>query len=245
MTLTFYKDNTEIMSQCVLWWQGRDQTTTGFPILPSGVTATPAGTWANDLSLGNNKTLKTFNGSTNYISLTDNDAWAMFEGDFTIMGWFRFPNRSQHHPILLQSPHGGAYWQYLVVSNGNIQLSGYAVDGSATVNFYYYYYYPTVDNVWYHISIQRYGTACLAHVNGISQTVSTEQAWRNTSNFASPLIIGANIPYLNYINGNIKDLMIWKGRALTQPEIKLLMQLTNPNTGREFELLYPGQRGVE
>ena len=230
MTLTYYKDNSELFTSCVLWWQGRDQTSLGFPILPAGVTATPAGSWT-DNTTGVTRSVKNFDGSTNYISLSDNDAWAMFEGDFTITGWFRLPNRSRHYGILSQALHGGAYWCYLFNTNGNIQLTGYAVDGSGVVNFAYYCSCPTNDNTWYHIVIQRYGTLCLIYINGVSQSVATAQTWRNTSNFASPLVIGNNISYNDYLNGNIKDLMIYKGRALTQPEIKLLMNRTHPITG--------------
>ncbi len=224
-----------LLKDCVLWAPlqhsaGVSGDIDEFPIIPSGVTVTNNGTFTK-MSLGNNKQVLNFDGSTNYVSLTDNDAWAMFEGDFTITGWFRFPNRTQHYGILSQAPNKGAYWCYLFNSNGNVQLTGYAVDGSAVINFHHFCNCPTDDNIWYYVSIQRYGTSCLIYINGVSQSVTTGQTWRNTSNFASPLIIGSNIPYNYYLNGNIKDLMIYKGRALTQPEIKLLMNRTHPITG--------------
>jgi hypothetical protein len=52
MTLTRYSGAyEELFRNCILHWTGRDQTITGFPIIPTGVTVTPAGTFANDLNV--------------------------------------------------------------------------------------------------------------------------------------------------------------------------------------------------
>lgn len=234
MTLEFFKDNQELMSQCVLWWQGRDQTTTGFPILPSGVTATPAGTWANDLSLGNSKTLKTFNGSTNYISLTDNAAWYFGTGDCTICFWI-YPNAmtgaimGQYADLYIKS--------FLVLNTNRItwriyeSSSSLLEKNSGTIG----------SGAWYHVAFVRSNGYIFAVTNGVQGSSTAITA--AVTDMAVPFTIGqVNASYANCM---LKDVLIWKGRALSQPEIKLLMQLTNPNTGREFELLYPGVRGVE
>ena len=76
MTLTIYNSQySELFANCVMWWTGRDTSILGFPIIPSGVTPTTGGTFSSDLNLGNNITLKTFNGSSNYITLTN--SWIM------------------------------------------------------------------------------------------------------------------------------------------------------------------------
>jgi len=244
MTLTFYKDNTEIMSQCVLWWQGRDQTTTGFPILPAGVMVTPSGTWANDLSLGNNKTLKTFNGSTNYISLTDNDAWYFGTSPVTICCWIKSPTIPVIRYLIWQQTDRNNTFE---VSLGN----GYTRCASVVSGSYIFDINSgsgsIASNTWYHITFIRSGSSQVIYIDGIQKgTTATSSA--ALINFTGPFYIGYEpngygIPS-SYWYGNVKDLMIFKGRALTQPEIITLMRLTEPGK-RDIIPILPGIRGVE
>ena len=70
---------------CVLWFRGK--TTSDFPIIPSGVSVTPSGTWSNPVTLNNKRNLITFNGSSDYISIQDSNALELGSNDFTICWW--------------------------------------------------------------------------------------------------------------------------------------------------------------
>lgn len=240
MTLGFYKDNQELFRSCVMWFQGYNQTNLGFPILPEAVTVTPNGSFTTT-SLGNNKSVVNFDGSTNYISLTDNDAWACFDANFTIAMWVKFSSIASIRRLIGQYTDSSNYWQI----TWNNSLNQFTTNGmiSGTSNFSYTCPHTAAADTWYHFVLQRSGSSCLMYINSISQTVTTTQAFRNTTNVAAPLAIGLASESL--YSGNIKDLMIFKGRTLTQAEIKNVMVKTHPVTGDPyFYPLYSGIRGI-
>ena len=238
MTLSFYRDYQELFQNAVLWWQGVDETTTGFPIIPTGVTATPAGTWTKD-DLGTNKSVMKFDGSTNYISLLDDVAWAMFEGDFTIAGWFNFSSVSVLNAIMGQKADENNKW-FIYTNNATNTIIILGISGGTT-NFYYNCPFTPIASTWYYITIIRSGSTCLMYIDGVNKTVTATQAWRNTTNIAAVLAIGNADSGGAYTHGNIKDLLIYKGRALDLPTLTTIMRKTNPasETG-----LYPIQPGV-
>jgi len=247
MTLTrFSGAYDEIFKNCVIWWTGRDQTITGFPIIPAGVTVTPAGTFANDLNLGTNTIVKTFDGSTNSISLTDSTAWNIFEADFTITGWVKattLPSATSR-TICGQQIITGSNTDYWYLDIFNASQLGITLKGkvSSAFTFSYYAYYAFNADTWYHFTIQRSGTSCIVMIDAVSQSVGIEQAWTGTTDIAQPLFIGRSTAFMY---GNIKDFMIFT-RALSQAEIMLVMRKTNPVSGQDnFYPTLSGIRGVE
>ncbi len=220
-----------LLKDCVLWAPlqhsaGVSGDIDEFPIIPSGVTVTNGGTFTKS-SLGNNKSVLNFDGSTNYISLSDNDAWAFWDSNFTVGMWFR--KNTTHNTIFIkQTTDLNNQITFWYISSSN-QISLYIKVNGIENASYVWNFTPSL-NVWYHFTIVRSGSTCLIYINGNPQTPSTiYQAFRNTSNIGAVLRIGSDL--VNYHNGNIKDFMIFKGRALTQPEIKLLMNRTHPITG--------------
>jgi len=89
---------------------------------------------------------------------------------------------------------------------------------------------------WYYITVVRSGTDCLIYINAVFNFTTVIVAFGTIPNYAAPLTIGMTSPLTAFHNGNIKDLMIFT-RALSLPEIKLLMNRTHPVTG---EGLIPG-----
>lgn len=221
-----------LLDKCVLYFTGQKSGALfgefdEFPIIPSGVTVTNNGTFTKT-DLGNNKSVLNFDGSTNYISLTDNDAWALYLGPFSVGFWIQFANISNHCRIFSQrvdaNNNAAIGWN----TTNTITIYG-TVAGVITFS-YQCPLTPTI-GTWYHIVVERSGSDCLIYINGTPQTVTITTAWSSTdTNIAASLTIGQYASSL-YMNGNLKDLMIWKGRALTQPEIKLLMNRTHPITG--------------
>lgn len=244
MTLTKYSGQyEELFSNCVLWFTGYNQTNLGFPILPAGVTVTPNGTWTNDLNLGNGKSVETFDGSTNYISLTDNDAWDIINTNaFSICGWFRLSSLITSR-ICSQGTTSNDYWRVSWGSTNVLQIMG-GVGSVEAIN----YRAPLIASVgtWYYFTIVKSsgipGTFNL-YINGVLLTTTILTAYTGaTYSLNDPFSVG----YHNtiYWFGNIKDFMIFKGRALTQSEITTLMRLTEPGK-RDITPILPGIRGVE
>ena len=219
-----------LFSNCVLWWDGENETVDGFPIIPSEVTPTPAGTWSNPLDLGTNKIIKTFDGSTNYIMLSDNAAWNIQPDDFTLMGWFRFDAINKNQTLMGQHTEAGGADNYMFLgwypTSNIIYFEGKA---GGTVNWNYTAPLTASATTWYHIVVIKSGTSCLMCVNGSAISVTVGQAWRNTTDLSGYWIIGRSTA--TYLKGNIKDLLIYKGRALSLPEIKLIMNRTHPIAG--------------
>ncbi len=197
-----------------------------FPIIPSGVTVTNNGSWTKS-DLGNNKSVLVFDGSTNYISLTDDVAWDIYDGDFTISAWVKFSSVSVSNGVFGQRVDLNNYVALRWITDSNvILLNGYS---GGTVNFNYTCPFTPIANIWYYLVIMKSGSACLMYIDDINQTVTELQAWRNTTNIAAPLTVGLG-GAVN-MSGCIYDLRIYKGRALTLPEIKLLVKITHPVTG--------------
>ena len=197
-----------------------------FPIIPSDVTVTNNGTWTKT-DLGNNKSVLNFDGATNVISLSDDVAWDLYSADFTVCGWIQFNAISTEHPIYCQFVDATHYATvYFHGSNHKMCLLGVTPDA-------YFDYEGTfstrVTGQWYHFAVIRSGSSCLMYEDGVSKSVLENNAWTGTMSLAAPLTIGQD--YVYFHNGQMKDLLIYKGRALTVPEIKLIMNRTHPITG--------------
>jgi hypothetical protein len=84
------------------------------------------------------------------------------------------------------------------------------------------------------------------YLNGSGLTVGINTAWSGTLTTGSELHIGRsydthNTAGLRYNQGNLKDLMMFT-RALTVPEIKQIITLSQPITGRND--FYPTLNGI-
>ena len=199
-------------------------------------------TWTKD-DLGNNKSVLNFDGSTNYISLTDNDAWYFGTGDFSISFWVKityFPSSAWLTIIGQKTSYdSNASWviTYQTYNNSSVDsflLSTYG-DGVTQDIDYWRISQASLLNTWAHIVIVKTGTTAKLYRDGTLISAVENALSSNIYNSTAPLIIGASSysgTYNNFLYGQLKDLMIWKGRVLTQAEIKLLMNRTHPITGR-------------
>jgi len=214
-----------LFRNCILWYTGELSTSDAFPIIPAGVTVTPAGTFENPLDLGNNKSIVTFNGSTNYLSLADNDAWDFVNSNFSGSFWIRLGSISQSADFLYQFQESSYY--YLFYWNHAYNRLAITCHEGDTYRFSYYCEPSFSTNTWYHIVIMRYNDTCIMYINGISKTITTLTAFNDSVALAGSFVIGHEAYYLN---GNIKDLMIFN-RTLTEAEIVEIMIHTNPASG--------------
>jgi len=101
------------------------------------------------------------------------------------------------------------------------------IEGKVSSNTTFSYSCPLTPTIgtWYHIVVERSGSSCLMYIDKVSQTVTESTAWSATeTNIASTLNIGgANSEFMN---GSIKDLIIFKENALSTDQISLIYDET-------------------
>lgn len=224
-----------LLKDCVLWAPlqhsaGVSGDIDEFPIIPSGVTVTNSGTFTKT-SLGNNKSVLNFDGSTNYISLTDVASWDFdLNQDFTISFWAKYVAGPPYPTIVCTCPGTAASAGWMTSIGYEYRFSFYATTGTSSWNI------CNVTSIiswtsgqWYHFMIVRKDNVITLYRD---MTQTAQATVPNAITSSNTLKIGYDGAQSNtYHNSNIKDLMIWKGRALTQSEIKLLMNRTHPETG--------------
>jgi len=207
-----------------------------FPIIPSGVTVTSAGSWTKSGQVNGNKLLN-FDGSSNYISLSDNAAWDFWNEACSLTCWVKFGNISNSF-IFIKQATDASNWYAVYWAPSSLLFQRYisaANNGNHSIAFS-----PSLDT-WYHVAFTKTagGSAPIIYMNGMSQTITSPVVQSDTvTTFTGPFTIGGHST--GFSNGVIKDLMIWKGRALSQLEIITIMNRTSPYAITNW---YPDQQG--
>lgn len=193
----------------------------GFPILPDGVTVTPSGTFAvQKLKTGLN--CYKFDGSTNYISLSDHDAWFFQNADFTICGWINLSVVTGIKVLCSQITSPQTYFEIVYNATGT-KLSFTQYVTNVSKGSFYCTFAPTV-NQQYFITIIRLSSTCKMYINCVDTPVTTSTAFADVSNLTGAFYIGYDTA--DFMNGNIKDLMIFKGNALSLDQLGAIMEET-------------------
>jgi len=142
-----------------------------------------------------------FNGSTDYLSITNSASLNPGTGNFTLECWFYMPTLPTNASIY----RGNANGVELYLDGSNKLNVGYAgVSGLLTD--------PTalLPNQWYHAAVVRSGSILSLYKNGIAVTSAT-----NSTNFvASTANLVGNNAGVYYFNGYIADLRMVIGAAL-------------------------------
>jgi hypothetical protein len=150
-----------------------------------------------------------FNGSSDYLLISDNTSLQFGSGDFTIESWIYNTTTSEQYVYARTASTGAGTifginstgkWVGAVSTNGTSNIS---VASSASVT----------TNTWVHLALTRNGTTLTLWVNGVSagtNTVTGALHNPSTSNY-----IGAAFAtsLLGYVNGYVDDLRITKGYA--------------------------------
>jgi len=215
---------------CVLWYRGK--TTTDFPILPSGTSATPTGTFGT-ISLDNQRTVTSFINSNNIISVTNNTDYDFGNSPFTICLW-SYPISTSGDFVIGIARDSRTYSPYFIYGNNNYPNSGdvsfnlYASNNGTSYNLISGLNFGVgTRNKWYFLVMVRrsngYIYCSCNDISGSNQNLGT-------SSFAAgnnPLLIGSD--GTTYRNQGVKDLMIFKGVELSTDQLSYIY-----NTSKKY-----------
>lgn len=160
-----------------------------------------------------------FNGSSDYLSFSDNAAFELGSGDFTLEAWVNFsalPASNGHQATIFSKWGGGtsqSYEFYLYNNAGTQQIYfTYSLNSTSSTNVGVNWT-PTV-GVWYHVACVRSGSNLFFFVNGTQQG-STGSISGTIADNASTLQIGTfNNTANTFLNGYLSNARMTKGGAL-------------------------------
>lgn len=148
-----------------------------------------------------------FNGTTDYLGVAANTAFALGTGDFTVE-YFIYGTSWSTGPVMIDMRlNGGSASGYsdYITSGGKFSLywsNATQYTSTATLSV----------GTWYHIAVARQGTSLRVFINGALDGTIT-----NSTNFTDNTVrIGANTNATpgNYLNGYLSNVRLTKGQAL-------------------------------
>jgi len=187
-----------------------DSSTNNFTITRNGNTTqgtfTPYGSnWSNY-----------FNGTTDYLSLSDNTALEPGSSDLTWEMWINTTNSTQYATLYSRTPASFATGMWSL-------MMSLASSTAGDVGLYVADYNPSApllqttgvnvrDGAWHHIAVVRNGSAWTLYVDGTSRATGT---WAGSVvDIAGGPNIGRDQFYGRYFNGYISSLRVVKGTAV-------------------------------
>lgn len=206
----------------------------GFPILPDGVTVTPNGTFAVE-KMKDGRNIWAFNGSDNYITFGANNNLTYFgTNDFTLCAWVYSSvfNSATMRIFGISDYNAANIWWSLGVGYNSAWGGGNAINFAVTTGNNVYADLSAANvltnNAWNHVALVVRNKLPEMYCNGARVTVTSNSIPANYSfNATSSLYIGnsrSNVSEL--LNGYLKDVMIFKGKALTQDQVAAIMKET-------------------
>ena len=151
-----------------------------------------------------------FDGSGDYLQISDSTDFTMGSGDYTIEGWFYSKDVSATRRFYGQRASDASESQFLLETNSSAVLSyyffiggtSYQVEGSALAA-----------NRWYHIAVTRSGNVHTLYVDGTSVATRTQSG--SLDDRAQPFSIGRQGNYTSdTFSGYISNLRVCKGHAV-------------------------------
>lgn len=152
-------------------------------------------------------------GTTDGTSVPDSADWTYGTGNFCMDAWVRFNSVASSSMLFEQFGDGNNFVQYYL-DNGASQVS-FIVKGASVVLADYDWAETFSTNTWYHLEIDRIGTALTFYKDGVSQsaTVNTAIGSNSMPNVAGALGVGSRNDGDVGTNGWIDEPHILKGAA--------------------------------
>jgi hypothetical protein len=175
-----------------------------------------------------------FNGSSQYLTVTSSTAFDFGSGNFTIEGWFYAISKPVQHQAIIQkgSPTTNnaydwrLYWgdtsnNEIWFDCGAFSFSGFATSNNLTLN------------AWNHIAVVRSGSSAYMFLNGQSAYGATTASGSINNTYSTVVLGAANLGGAGqtYFYGNMSNVRIVKGTAVYTtpftPSITPLTAITN------------------
>ena len=158
-----------------------------------------------------------FDGTGDYLTSPDSDAWSFGTGNFTVEGWV-YPAASPNQPIIVGqwSGSGGSTtlsWVLLLSNDGNRNLRFATSSDGANVLFDLVSSSPLTLNAWSHVAVVRNGNTFQLYLNGTAATGGSTTSSSSLFNATNALSVGSSSAGTQPFNGYIDDLRITKGVA--------------------------------
>ena len=158
-----------------------------------------------------------FDGTGDYLTAPDSDAWSFGTGNFTVEGWV-YPAASPNQPIIVGqwSGSGGSTtlsWVLLLSNDGNRNLRFATSSDGASVLFDLVSSSPLTLNAWSHVAVVRNGNTFQLYLNGTAATGGSTTSSSSLFNANNALSVGSSSAGTQPFNGYIDDLRITKGVA--------------------------------
>lgn len=174
-----------------------------------------------------------FGGTSDYITITDNAALTIPDGDWTVAGWVKLTsNVGSNRHVLFDTFAGGITWFELMIGQASHSIAddirfdsadddGTALITTSTSN-------PFANNTnWTHIIVQRSGTTVTIYINNSSVASATNASYDASNGGNWVMGRWADGSAGGYLNGALAEWAKWD-RALNADERAALMNGFSP-----------------
>ena len=172
-----------------------------------------------------------FDGSTGYLTVADSDDFSMTDGvndvPFSVSCWVNFDSLDPSNGDWIINKWQNANKEWLIARNPAGDLAFIVADGVNAANLIRtdFTWAPTL-STWYHLAFTYDGSkleeGLKIYINGslVSSTPSSLGSYIGSVNTSSNLYVGRNIDgSVQYFDGKLDELHIWKNRELTAAEV--------------------------
>lgn len=154
-----------------------------------------------------------FDGSGDYLTVSDSEDWSFGSGDFAFDTWVNFSSLSSIQNIFYQGSGDSSNYRIQLYYHNTVGLSFNILSGgSYLVDFNQGSISGWSTDNWYHIAVVRNGNIWNLYRNGIS--IASTSANITSPNYSGPFYIGGNeTGSSNLLSGYLDELRISKGIA--------------------------------
>jgi len=158
-----------------------------------------------------------FDGTGDYLSVTDSTDWSFGTGNFYISAWVRFDSSNPAiQTICSQFDTSSNWWFFRKEDNTTNKLSLYfRIGGTVKANYIMTNSWSSwAADTWYQLAMARNGTSMYIFIDGVSQalTATVSVSTNDMGDVSSPLYIGSDTTY--DLKGYLSEFEVYKGAVL-------------------------------
>lgn len=145
-----------------------------------------------------------FDGSGDYITVADNNAWAFGSSDFTIDWWFYGPAMTGSGTIWYQRTNSNNYIRLRHYTDGDFQL--YAKGGGSDLVVISTTGTSDISTGWHHFALVRSGNNWYGFIDGVKDVTVSDSS--SLPNYSGSVYIGYENTVGNYTKGYIDEFRV-------------------------------------